>query len=124
MNYYVGDFKTDAREGGKRGWIVGSFMEEGTPQKTDKMEVKYWEFEEGIPDHPTKISSTFEVCFILSGELEGQIDGQPLKLIAGQYVVIPPGISNNTVEKVLKRATGITIKTPSDPRAKKVISGV
>jgi quercetin dioxygenase-like cupin family protein len=120
--YYVGDYREDARKGGHRDWIIGKFMEE-RPRKTSKLEVKYWDFHIGKTDHPPKESKTLECTFILSGKVRGNIDGNEVTLSTGQYAAIRPGVPNNLVEYVIRRATGLTIKAPSDPRAKRVLQG-
>ena len=119
-NYYIGNYKKDAFKENHRNWIVGKFMEKG-PRKTDKVEIKYWEFEVGNPNHETKISKTIECTFILEGELKGEIDGKNISLKEGQYVVIKSGTPNGFPKIVTKRAKGLTIKAPSDPKAKKVL---
>ena len=40
----------------------------------------------------------------------------------GQYIVIPPGVSNDLQKLVHKKIIGLTIKAPSNPKAKKIIS--
>ncbi len=120
--YYVGDYREDARKGGHRHWIIGKFMGQ-RPRKTSKLEVKYWDFHIGKTDHPAKESRTLECTFILSGKVSGNIDGKEVTLSAGQYAAIGPGVPNNLVEYVIRRAKGLTIKAPSDPHAKRVLPG-
>lgn len=118
--FYISNFQADALSGQNNGWVIGSFMEPG-PRKTDKVEIKYWEFPAGKAAHDKKISSTFETTFILEGEVRGEVDGRPINLKKGEYVVIQPGVSNNLVQEVIEFAKGLTIKAPSDPQAKKVL---
>jgi len=44
--YYTGKFREDGLNGPNRGWIVGTFMQDG-PRKTDQVEIKYWEYKAG-----------------------------------------------------------------------------
>lgn len=118
--FYVGSFRKDGLEEPNRGWIVGKFKED-FPRKNNEVEIKYWEYGVGKTDHPTKVSSIIECTFILAGKSMAVINGQQLMLNAGDYVVIEPGIPNNTVVEVLENIQGLTIKAPSDPSAKKIV---
>lgn len=118
--FYIGNFSSDAKKSGHHDWFVGTFMEPG-PRQTDAVEIKYWEFPVGESAHETKVSNTFETTFILAGEVRGEIDGRPINLKKGEYVVIQPGVSNNLVQEVVEFAKGLTVKAPSDPKAKKVL---
>jgi hypothetical protein len=120
-DYYVGDFNHDARTNGQRGWLIGKFMSQ-KPQKIDDVEIKYWELEPGPTGHRTKKSATFECTFILDGETIGLIGNRETRLVGGQYVVISPGTPNNLVRYVVKRVRGLTVKAPSDPGAKQILS--
>lgn len=120
QNYYTGSYRNDGLNEPNHGWIVGTFKDT-LPRKNNEVEIKYWEYEAGPTDHPTKVSSIIECTFILSGKTRGIIDGQEVILKAGDYIVIHPGIKNNTVVEILEPASGLTIKAPSDPSAKKVI---
>jgi len=95
---------------------------ESSPRRTGDIEIKYWEYPAGPTEHPAKISKTTEVTFILKGETVAEIDGERLVLKAGDYVVISPDTPNNTVVEILSNAAGLTVKAPSDPFAKKIIS--
>jgi len=119
-HYYVGSYKEDGLNGPNRGWIVGNVNFE-LSRTTEAVGIKYWQFEVGPTDHPTKVSSIIECTFILKGKVRGTIDGQEVILNAGDYVVIRPGIENNTVIEVLEAAEGLTVKAPSDPNAKKIV---
>ncbi|MFZ1483889.1 MAG: NUDIX domain-containing protein [Candidatus Saccharimonadales bacterium] len=123
MSHYVGNFKNDAeREAAEHwGWIVGKFFP-GTPRLSHDVEIKYWEFPVGVTDHPKKVSATIEITFILSGKVVAIINDETKELVAGDYVVLQPGTPNNLVSEILEPTTGLTIKAPSDPSAKKVIS--
>lgn len=119
-NFHIGDYAQEALNGGHKGWFIGKFMEI-EPQKTNAVEIKYWEFEVGSPNHETKISKTIEVSLILEGEIEGEIDGKQIQLGGGQYVVIKPNTPNGFPKVVHSKVRGLTIKAPSDPSAKKII---
>jgi mannose-6-phosphate isomerase-like protein (cupin superfamily) len=121
-NHYIGDFKHDALTNGQKGWLVGKFMCQ-KPQKVDDVEIKYWEFDAGPTGNETKTSRTFECTFILDGETIALIGDQQTRLLGGQYVVIAPGTPNNLVKFVVRRVCGLTIKAPSDPDAKEIVTG-
>jgi len=120
--YYVGNFSTDARVGGHRRWFVGDMMEAGDPRRTDLVEVKYWDFPTAGPTgHDRKALTVFECTLMLKGRMRADLNGEILELRAGDYVVIPPGVPNNTVVEILEPAEGITIKAPSDLTNKTVL---
>lgn len=120
--FYKGSYIKDGVEGPYRGWLVGTFVDNG-PRKTDVVEVKYWEYAAGVDtNHPTKTSSTLETTFILKGTVKAIIDNEEMILRAGDYVVIPPGLINNAVVETIEDAAGLTVKAPSDPSAKKIVA--
>lgn len=118
--FYRGNFRDDSRRGVNRGWIIGSFIEDG-PRKTEDVEIKYWEYPVGPTGHGRKVSGTIEATFILKGKILAEIGGERLVLEAGDYVVIPPNTPNNTVLGILEDAAGLTVKAPSDVSAKRVV---
>ena len=99
---------------------MGKFMDE-LPRKNNSVEIKYWEYKVGETDHPMKESSIIECTIILKGKIKAVINGDELVLKAGEYVVVEPGIPNNTATYVLEDTIGLTIKAPSDPSAKKIV---
>lgn len=118
--YVVGNLRFDALQGSNRNWVVGQFME--GVHKTDQIEVKYWEFTKGEDtNHATKRSSTTEWTYILRGTIKAQLDEAEVILHEGEYVLIQPGVPNNTVAEILENAKGITVKSPSYPGAKQII---
>lgn len=119
MAYTVGDYKQDAPA--HRGWFVGTFIEEGAARTSD-VEIKYWDFPVGPTTHKAKISAIFECTIVLNGKIRGTIDDEEITLSAGSYIAIEPGTPNNLVVEILEPSTGLTIKAPSDPGAKKIIS--
>lgn len=119
-SFYIGSYRNDGLHDPNRGWIVGKFKED-YPRKNDEVEVKYWEYPKGQTDHEAKESAIIECTFILKGKIRGVIAGKEVVLKAGDYVVIAPGIPNNTVIEILEDAVGLTVKAPSDPSAKKVL---
>ena len=112
--YYIGSFRQDALNGPNHGWIVGKFKD-NLPQKTNDLEIKYWECPTG---HAIKISATIECTLILKGKTKATINGHTTVLNPGDYVVIAPGTPNNLVTNVYEDIAGLTIKAPSDPSAK------
>ncbi len=119
--FYTGSLRQDAVNGVNRGWVVGKFLADPT-RYTTEIEVKYWEFEVGNNHgHPAKTSDTTEWTYILTGRVRCEIEGQSLELKAGDYILIHPGTPNNTVAEILESASGICVKAPSDPTAKKIL---
>ena len=120
-SFYIGEYREDAIHGPNRGWIVGTFIKD-LPRKNDELEVMYWEFKAGeTTNHPMKVSSIIECTLILKGKTKCMIDGEEKILKAGDYIVIKPGVPNNNVFEVLEDVVGITIKAPSDPKAKQIV---
>jgi mannose-6-phosphate isomerase-like protein (cupin superfamily) len=110
--YYKGEYKEDSKEHG--GWIVGRFLDD--VRKTETMEVKYWEFKKGEEGkHLMKFQLHATECnFIIEGKVRGVIDGNPITLEAGDYVLVKPGAVSNFIEEVIiEPVRGITIKAPS-----------
>ena len=95
-------------------------MQEG-PRYSKDLEIKYWEFPVGPTGHAKKVSSIIECTFILAGTVTGELDGHPLTLTAGDYVVIHPGTPNNLAMDVTAPVAGMTIKAPSDTVAKTIL---
>ncbi len=119
--YYVGSYRDDAISEPNHGWLVGKFKD-ALPRRNSDVEIKYWEYEIGPNDHPLKVSAIVECTFILTGKTRAIIDDQEMILNAGDYIVIHPGTKNNTVLEILEPTSGLTIKAPSDPTAKKILS--
>jgi len=132
-NFYKGNYKKEAAIGRKKPrrkrkdkfWIVGHFMPTKDARKTQDLAIKYWTFNKKR-GHEEKLElRSTEVTLILEGTVRGfieeEVDGSfvrtPIELRKGEYVVIPYGVRNNLIEKVVtKRAVGITIKAPNDPK--------
>lgn len=119
--YYVGDFREDGVNGPNRGWIVGAFMKE-VPPKNDEVEIKYWEYKAGeVVNHGIKVSAIIECTLILEGKTKCLIGSDEIELKKSDYIVIKPGVPNNTIAEILEDTIGLTIKAPSDPTAKKLV---
>ncbi len=90
-------------------------LKEGDPEQTDNFEIKYWAFTNSDePSHKPKTQrESKEYNFIITGKVEGNIGGEPITLETGDYVIIPPGVESNLIEKVVEDVVGITIKSPS-----------
>lgn len=121
-SFYVGNLRSDALNGQNRNWVVGTFLQD--PQRqADQMEVKYWEYAKGeTVGHGIKTSETIEWTYILKGKTRAILGEDVVTLHAGEYVLIHPGTPNNTVAEILEDTQGITVKSPSDPNAKKLIT--
>jgi mannose-6-phosphate isomerase-like protein (cupin superfamily) len=119
-SFYIGSYRDDGLNESNRGWIVGKFKTEA-PRKNSAVEIKYWEFMIGRTAHPAKTSSIIECTFILTGKVKGIVNNENVVLSAGDYIVIEPGVPNNLVVEILEDASGLTIKAPSDPKAKRIL---
>ncbi len=110
-NYYK-DYEKEYHE--HKGWLVGEFME--CFRKTKSVEIKFWKFNKyGKIEHEKKLQCrAIECTFILKGRIRGEIDNEEVFLGTGDYVVIPPRVSNNFPIEILECAEGLTIKVPSD----------
>jgi mannose-6-phosphate isomerase-like protein (cupin superfamily) len=117
MNYYRGNFYEEYKGSrDRRGWLIGQFMDiEDGARKTEKVEIKFWEFHKGeeTKHRPKHQKVATEFTFILKGRVRGEIDGQPVILQENDYVVIPAGVPNNFPTKILEDARGLTVKAPS-----------
>jgi len=113
QKFYIGNFKEESKL--KNGWFIGHFMEDGL-RKTDKFEVKYWEFPPGKADHEKKIQCcSYEITFILKGRIDGEVAGGRIELKAGDYIIIKPKITNGFPDNVFEYVEGLTVKVPSIP---------
>ena len=113
--FYQGNYKIESKE--KGGWFIGHFMD--NLRRSENIEIKYWEFEPGIPNHKKKSQKqATEITLILKGKIEGIIEGEKIKLDAGDYVYIPAGVVSGFPDNVLEYVEGITIKFPSIPNDK------
>jgi quercetin dioxygenase-like cupin family protein len=119
-SFYHGSMERDSR-GPYRGWLLGSFVVDHV-RKVDELEIKYWEFDQGLTDHPRKTSDIVEFTTLLEGMVRGEIDEEEILLRAGEYVIIPRGVPNNTVIEAIRPSRGLTVKAPSDPTAKRLVT--
>ncbi|XOA43135.1 MAG: cupin domain-containing protein [Candidatus Nealsonbacteria bacterium] len=113
--FYRGNYKIESKE--KGGWFVGHFMD--NLRRSEDLEIKYWEFGPGPTNHKKKRQKqSWEITLILRGKIDGEIEGEKVKLEAGDYVIIPPRVENGFPVHVLDYVEGITIKFPSLPNDK------
>lgn len=94
------------------------------PQRnTDQVEVKYWEYKKGekVKDY-LKTSATTEWTYIIKGKIKARVDDTEVTLSAGDYILIHPNTPNNTVAEILEDVQAITVKAPSDQKAKKILA--
>ncbi len=98
-------------------WLFGDLdiFGEKDLEKNKNFYLKYWVYARGDnPDHKTKTHRiSTEYTFVIKGKIEGMVDGEEITLETGDYVVIPPGIPNNLMQKIHENTVGITIKSPS-----------
>lgn len=119
MSYFKGKY-LDTEAAALRGWIVGNFDRFKDGRKTEKVEIKHWYFKiNEKASHPEKIQKkAIEITFVIKGQVQGTVDSNEIVLSKGEFVVIPPGVKNNLVKKVIKDCEGFTVKAPSDPADK------
>lgn len=92
------------------------------PRKSEAVEIKYWEYKAGeVIKQYLKVSTIIECTFILKGRTKCRVGDEEVELKQGDYIVIAPGVPNNTVAEILEDVAALTIKAPSDPSAKKQI---
>jgi hypothetical protein len=124
-SYVVGRLASDAQRLDRRGWVVGSFFQQGSDQgerHCSALEVKYWSYPRGGGgSHGVKSSFTTEWSLIMTGRTRALIDDSLVELEGGDYVLIHPGTPNNLVAEVLEDMTAITVKAPSEPTAKTLV---
>jgi quercetin dioxygenase-like cupin family protein len=120
--YYTGNLRDDALKGKHGGWVVGVYLDD-LKRRTQQIEVKYWEYPKGqATGHDTKTSTNTEWTYILEGKTRARVGDDELILRAGEHILIHPGTINNLVTEILEDIKGITVKSPSDPNAKKIIT--
>ena len=71
--------------------------------------------------HLDTVENLGTFTFILKGKTKCLIGDDEIELKQGDYIVIQPGVPNNTVAEILEDVSGLTIKVPSDPTAKKIV---
>ena len=112
--FYIGKYKEDAKKAD--GWFLGHFMEDDI-RKTDKVQFKYWEFKKGKnPENKTLTHKLPEYTIILKGKIEGEIDGQKIKLEAGDYIIIGAGVTHHYPINIYEDVEAFTFRTPSIPK--------
>ncbi|SLH42011.1 cupin domain-containing protein [Mycobacteroides abscessus] len=124
QGYIAAQLSDEAKRLGRRGWVIGAFFDRDDPNYCTDLEVKFGQYRAGEnPKHPAKISQTTEWTMILAGAVRAWVDGDQVTLHAGDYILIRPGIPNNTLVEVLEDVTVLTVKAPSDPSAKTILAG-
>ena len=118
--FYRGNFREDAAYS-ERGWFVGAFRKLERPRRTELVEIKYWDYKKGEPNHDSKTSCTIECTLILKGRMRGMVGDGDIELSAGEYVMIAPGTPNALPREVLEDVEGLTIKAPSITVAKHLL---
>jgi len=124
--YVSGNMEVDAQRLGRGGWLLGVFFAEDPTESartTEQIEVKYWSYKKGGGrSHQPKSSATIEWSLILTGKVRARLGDETVFLNSGDYVLIHPGTPNNLVDEVLEDTVAVTIKTPSNPSAKTILS--
>ena len=111
MSYYMGLVETPA---GKKGWLMGAFLEKNHPCFSGIVEVAWKELGPGTidPKHIHKLA--IEISVIIKGSQIVIVDGQHLTLKSGEYIIVSPF----TPVEVLNAEEGtvvLVIKAPSIP---------
>ncbi|WP_457181045.1 cupin domain-containing protein [Mycobacteroides abscessus] len=123
VSHVRGSLSDDAKKLGRRGWVIGAFFDGPDLRLCADLEVKYGEFLKGAdPEHLAKVSATTEFTLVLSGAVRAVVGSDEFILSEGDYVLIHPGTPNNTVLEILEDACILTVKAPSDPKAKSVVA--
>ena len=80
--YYTGKY-TEPNE--YRGWFCGTFMEEGHPGKTDKMEVKYAMHQKGEIEKSHYHKVMIEILIFLEGKAKVKINNDEFIVSGGDF---------------------------------------
>jgi len=113
-SFYIGKYKGDSKE--NNGWFLGLSTEKGL-RKTDKVEFKYWEMKKGKnPENKALSHELPEYTIILKGKMDGEIEGQKIKLEAGDYIIVGAEIPHKYPINIYEDIEAFTFKAPSIPK--------
>jgi len=109
--YYIGSVEKPA---GKKGWLIGSFLEKNHPCFSEDVEVGWKEMslDTKEPRHIHKLA--IEVWVIIKGSITAIINGQNLVLNEKSYIVVHP-FTPTEIIKAEEKTIVLVIKAPSMP---------
>ncbi len=102
------------KEQERKGWIYGWFMPEGLA-KDDRVEVKVTTFPKDFSNLPHYQKTATKIDLVIRGEVIYETDGEDIKLVEGDYVILAPKTTSRIKEVLTDDFQIQTIKFPSDP---------
>ena len=114
--YFLGNINEKNEYGN---WFVGSFLEEGHPCKTDKVEFLHRVVEKGHVCKPHYHEEKLEILIMLKGKAKYKINDDELMVTEGNFIFIDV---NNVIQvEFLEDSQIIVIHSPSLPKDKVVV---
>lgn len=97
----------------RKGWIYGSFMNEGDVAKDERAEIKVTKLDKSFTSKPHYNKASTKLDIVWQGIAIWEVDGQEIEMKTGDYLIIPPG-TIVCVKKVLSEELIVqTIRIPS-----------
>ena len=111
MNVITGNFNIVANE--HKGWVVGHFMEESSPLKTNDLEIKWGVNKAGDTKiAPAKNTQAKSLAILIKGKVKLQFNDKDITLRKeGDYCFYDAGVSHSWI--VEEDSLTITIRWPS-----------
>ena len=94
-------------------------MPEGL-QKDDRGEIKVTTWKKGASNKYHYQKTATKIDMLWTGEAIWEINGEPVHLKAGEYVIVPPGVKTRIKDILTDEVICQTIKFPSLPEDKVV----
>ncbi|MFH0739630.1 MAG: cupin domain-containing protein [bacterium] len=115
--YFAGNWVEAGKD--HRGWFLGSFFEEGSPLKTENVEVFYCEHNAGDMCNAHYHQEKVEVIILLEGMAKYSVNGNENTLKSGDFLFVDV---NNVIEgEYFEASKIISIHSPSIPSDKVVV---
>ena len=100
------------KEQERNGWIFGWFMPEGLA-KDKRLEVKVASFPKGFSNNPHYQKTATKIDLVIRGEVIYETDGEDMKLVEGDYVILAPKTMSRIKEVLSEDFQIQTLKFPS-----------
>ncbi|MCL5010720.1 MAG: cupin domain-containing protein [Patescibacteria group bacterium] len=115
--FFAGNWVEAGKE--HRGWFIGSFFEDGSPLKTNDIEVFYCEHRAGDRCRAHYHQKKVEVILFLEGNAKYAVNGSEIILKTGDFLFVD---RNNVIEgEFLEPTKIISMHSPSIATDKVVI---
>ena len=115
--YVIGELTEELLNGKYRGWLCGHFYPEDSPFHRNDIEVCIKDLHEGFVEEAHHHLCSFEMLFILSGEVIYCINEDLVTLRKNSFYILNPCTPEHLVE-VKKQARILCIRLPSVPKNK------